>query len=390
MADEYLSNLPVELLHHIFNYCDSKTIFLNIGSVCKRLRTVVYQYNQIELEFSRISTSIVRRTLRYISRHAVKSLILSLRYPSATKNELRSYMSDILQFDQLRNLSLRNLRDEYLQLFLESLNYTQLTTLEIIIEDKPTVKTFSLLASMTKKFNNLQKFSLTSLKHKIEDIALLGQCNITHLTIDKCLYSEYLAVLYHVSSLKTLQLNDVIMNVDNSSPISQLTCLIIQDCCLSTEHLKLLISKTNALRHLKLTFRTPKKFESLGDIYDWENFFRTELNFLHRFEFFISYELPSNDMIYFESFLIPFQEPFWLTEKRWFVVCEYNARNNYLRYNNPPLIFIYTMPNIYGAYHDDIVRVRYGILFKRDNYYITEYSRGQLKNTTACDVSSHT
>ena len=48
------------------------------------------------------------------------------------------------------------------------------------------------------------------------------------------------------------------------------------------------------------------------------------------------------------------------------------------------------MPNIYGAYHDDIVRVRYGILFKRDNYYITEYSRGQLKNTTACDVSSHT
>ena len=310
MTNEYLSNLPAELLHLIFHYCDAKTIFCSIGLVCKRLRAVVYQYNQVELRFSRISATIVKRTLRHVPRHAVESLILSLGQTIASQKELYCFISGICQFEQLRNLSIRNLRDEYLQMFSEDLNYTQLVTLEIVTEYRPAVKIMSLLASMTKKLKGVQKFSLTCLNRQIEDIPSLGQCNITHLTIGKCFYNEYLAILHHLPSLKTLQLNDLIMNSVNDSPIVQLTCLTIRNYSLTTEHLKFLLSKATVLRHLKLAFSKPKKFKCFVDVYNWEEFVRTELNFLDRLEFFISYELPLDVMVDFESFVMPFQKPF--------------------------------------------------------------------------------
>src|SRR5690349_13829150 len=138
-----------------------------------------------------------------------------------------------------------------------------------------------------------------------------------------------------------------VLPVSNSTQTSRLRYLIIQDSSLSTEQLRLLVSKATALRHLKLTFRK-KEFESIVDIHDWEQFVRSELSFLHRLEFFFSYVLSSNDMIDLESLVIPFQEPFWLNEKRWFVVCEYTGSSSHM-------ISLYTISNIYAPdvrYHN--------------------------------------
>ncbi len=92
-------------------------------------------------------------------------------------------------------------------------------------------------------------------------------------------------------------------------------------------------------------------------------------------------------MIDFESFVIPFQKSFWHNEKRWFVACEYNCRKS--RYvKSPSVMLLYTMPNIYGVYYSELYSLRHGILFRRDNYYITEYSGNHRMNSTACNVSS--
>jgi hypothetical protein len=184
--------------------------------------------------------------------------------------------------------------------------------------------------------------------------------------------------------LKMLELDALVMDSKQIDvlPVSNgsLTCLIIHDCSLSAKHLKLIVSKIPTLRHLALTFRKKKRFESVLDIDDWETFVRMELNLLDRLEFFFSYELSSNDMIFLQSFVRPFQSPFWLKEKRWLVVCE-------CIYENAPSISLYTLPNIYGAYQEEYCSRNYGILFKFDNYYITKYSYRKLVDTTACNVS---
>jgi len=104
-----------------------------------------------------------------------------------------------------------------------------------------------------------------------------------------------------------------------------------------------LISKIPQLRHLKLV-SYGKMFQSVADIYQWEKFIRTELNFLDTCEFLVSYEMSSDDVVSLPSLLAPFQEPFWVHEKRWFIVCEYELGFS--------TIFLHTIPmDIKTLYH---------------------------------------
>ena len=382
MAEAYLANLPAELLYRIFHYCDARTIFRNIGSVCKRLRAVVSQYKQIELEFNWLTTRDIKQNFRVVPLDAVHSLVLSFDYVTTAENQMRTLLADIPQLEHLRKLSLLAISDEHLQLFLENLNYTQLVTLRIVLRDKATARTVSLLAAMVVKCKHLQQISWTSLNHRIEHLASFAGCKITHLTINSCLYSEYLAILHHFSSLRTLQLNTFVVDTDAMHVVSSpLRYLIIHECSLSTEHLRLLVSKLTALRHLKVTFRQ-KQFDSLVEISAWETFVRTELTGLDRLEFFLSYTLASDEMVDLQSLVLPFQEAFWLKKKRWFVASEYNC-------NRSRVLSLFTIPNTYGAYHSDYYGLQHEILFKQESYYITAYSRRKLQSTAACDVSRH-
>ena len=40
MSSATLLSLPTEALHRIFGYCDSKTVFLSVRRVCRRLEAV--------------------------------------------------------------------------------------------------------------------------------------------------------------------------------------------------------------------------------------------------------------------------------------------------------------------------------------------------------------
>lgn len=97
----------------------------------------------------------------------------------------------------------------------------------------------------------------------------------------------------------------------------------------------------------------------MTQIHDWANFCRTELNFLHTLKFICSFQHSSSDIVSFGSIAAPFQQPFWLTEKRWPVVCEYN-------FDSRGDFSLYTMPItlLNRSYESS----KYGILFK-DNQY---------------------
>lgn len=380
MAQANLSDLPVELLHRIFHYCDARTILCAMRFVCKRLYNIVNQYDQVELVLNCKDQMHYRRFLYSVPSHSVSSLIVSFEGIYIPEDGRYASASCIHLFEHIRHLSLRSMTNRSLQLFFKDANYLQLVSLTIESNDQLDRETRSRISSMIGR-SNLRKLCLPKLDYDIAATMWPEQCQLTHLTLGSCRYSHYPTLLQQLPHLKTLKLNDMIKCNEEMSigPItSQLTCLIIKNHMLSTQQLKSVLSKTHALRELQIGFHT-KSLSSLADIYDWENFVRTELNFLDRFRYLIPYRFTCNDAISFDSLMIPFQGPFWLNEKHWFVAYEYI-------FDGSSSVLLHAVPNTndFCDFHNR----KYGILFKQNNFYLTKREKQNLISIVPCDVSS--
>jgi hypothetical protein len=80
---------------------------------------------------------------------------------------------------------------------------------------------------------------------------------------------------------------------------------------------------TPSLTYLKI-IDSPDSFDTITDGFRWEEFIRTNLLVLSKFEFFFTnmynvYYGPRD----IQLLISRFQTPFWLEEKRWFVNCDY-------------------------------------------------------------------
>jgi hypothetical protein len=274
MAEVNLSNLPVEILHRIFHHCDARTILCAMRFVCKRLRNVVDKYNQIELEINWKYRMNFGRSFLFVPPHVVSSLIVSFEDGYIPEDERCTFIFYIHRFKHIQHLSLCGIRNESLELFLQDANYLQLVSLTIDWQGSTNCKTFSGISSMIEK-SNLRKLCLPKLKYGTGDISWPDQCQLTHLTLESCRYSQYPALLQQLPFLKTLGLDYIIMYNNEEMPIgpitSQLTCLIIKNRILSTQQLKSLLSKTPVLRDLQIGFCT-QSLSSIVDVYDWKNF----------------------------------------------------------------------------------------------------------------------
>lgn len=378
MENAYLNNLPVEILHRVFDYCDVQTILCKIGCVCKRLRAVAYQYNRFHLRFDVKDTRLIKHLFHLISEDSIVSLDISFKEAGCRIfNEL--VRKSNIRFTRLRHLIVRNVTRKHLERLFANMNYIDSISLTIDSYCSPwdfKLPKFSLWIMKS----NLQKLCWKEFDYRVNNISWSIPCKLTHLTINSCLYGEYLILLEQLPCLQTLQLNKCILNTEdmsipstNVSFSSQLTCLIIAVWSLPIDHLISLIFKTPQLRHLKL-ISYENMVKSVVDIHEWEKFIRTELNSLDKCEFFISIKILSNDMISLPSLIAPFQEPFWLDEKRWFIVCEYLLGHSTL--------YLYTIPtDIYGRYYNGS---SYGILYKDDSYHLTE----RLEKEIVIDVSN--
>ncbi|CAF4042201.1 unnamed protein product, partial [Rotaria magnacalcarata] len=215
------------------------------------------------------------------------------------------------------------------------------------------------------------------LEYEAKDMSWPIQCKLMYLKLRSCLYSEYLLLLLQLPCLKILELEECIMKTENMctpssniSFISQLTCLIITNCSVPIEYLRSLILETPKLRHLKLCYQK-EIFKSVVDIYDWEKFIRTELNFLDTCEFLVCYKIAPNDKINLQLILAPFLESFWVNEKRWFICCEYVLGHS--------TIVLYTVPMNFNFYYYG--GVCYVISAKINNYHLIQ----RLHNTIWTD-----
>lgn len=335
MTTETLLSLPTELLCLIFTHCDSETLFLSVRYVCKRLYTMTETYNRLELDLDSDFRNVAKSIYHLLDPTKISWLTIlhSARcsYPSSS---LISFI-DMNRFTQLRSLSFHSIRGTELERYVPRMKINPLDSLLIIVKESEYHEGWTLL-SLAVVHLNPRKFFFSSV-HPITNHDFLPiDCQLEHLTLDKCDNMGCAITLQQLPRLKTFHIIDFIMtNVhkttlafsDPSFHSSLISLTAVDETFytkpFSTVALVPLLARIPALIHLKLVSKR-RAFDRVFDGSYWEQLVQSNLHSLKTFEFFLSYE-PKNkpDMIGIDFPINSFQTPFWLTEKRWIVNCAY-------------------------------------------------------------------
>jgi hypothetical protein len=345
MSTVHFLLIPVELLHRICDHLDFKTIFCSFRCVCKQFQAAIVTYNKFELDFTSISKSNLELVSYIIRPENIISLTISNNY----KGKLRKFFSvyGIHYFTRLRSLTLDQIDYGDLDRFLQHINISTLVSLSVKSRESNKTKAVATISSVINQCH-LEKLCLSNFDQVLKDISWPVQYTLQHLTIGVCTLEEFHFILRHLSHLRTFVLKECntysligtnyVPFADASYP--ELTSLTIENCSYNVEHLKLILSLTPSLVHLKLSSNICWSY-SLFDGSLWAEFIQTKLPLLDKFDFVFSgsffYSSFNNHSA--RSIILSFQTPFWLDEKHWFVTCDY-----YITSTSQHRIVMYTLP----------------------------------------------
>ncbi|CAF3372567.1 unnamed protein product [Rotaria socialis] len=336
-----LLNFPVELLHHILDYCDAHTIIFSVRCACKQLYAISNSYGSHQLKYDSKLKSSFNTIYNIVRPENVVSLIIINDHKKS--NEVNPLISNfpVCKFTRLRTLTLHNFNDTELQHFLQSIKTDFLVSLSVISSERDHTQAWLLILSTVARSKIRTLMILNYLRATMENISWPIEYKLEHLSIDNCTFSNYCAILHHWPRLQTFVMKDCTMDhVDDkifSSPASTqcslLKSLAITQCSLPMKHLEKLLSLTSTLVQLKLWFYECGS-NILSNGYDWTHLIKTKLPILDRFEFFFSNStgFHRNTNSTSLAFLIDsFRTSFWLEEKKWFFACDYEFRPHKIR-----------------------------------------------------------
>lgn len=340
-----LLDLPVEILHRIIDYLDVPTIFLSVSKVCVHLRAISHTYNRYQLNFTSISKSSFHQICHPIEPMNILSLKLS--DDNTTPGQIRLFLSlfQMDQFTRLSSLALLGIDDRDLYKVLHAGITSTLTSFTIHWREAhcPTIESMNLLSLFLHQLN-LEKLELKTNSYALEEMLWPVQCTLTHLTLTYVTQKHFCTLLRQTPNLKILMLNhcslhkreEEIMTLSEPIFCEQLTSLILLDSRISILGLTSILSLTPSLIYLKIIC-SPDPFDTIADGSRWEEFIRTNLLSLQKFEFFFTniYNV-YYDLRDVQRLISRFQTSFWLEEKHWFVTCDYI---NYLNQ-----VMLYTIP----------------------------------------------
>ena len=160
-------------------------------------------------------------------------------------------------------------------------------------------------------------------------------CQMEHLVLNRCDYTGCLVILNNLSHLRTFMITkctmeeyEAAMPFSNSSLISPLKSLTIDDCCLTTASLASLLIATPSLAYIKLASRRATLDHAFDGCY-WAKLSQTKLLSLIKFSFFFSCELGQDcDLADVHLRITTFQTEFWIDKKCWFMSCAYIISSN--------------------------------------------------------------
>lgn len=349
-------NLPVELIHRIFDYIDAETIIFSIRYACKRLYSIVNTYDRYELDFRFISGSDIPLMKRIIGPKNIISIILSNE--KRTRNTCRVFFDHfhIEKLVRLRSLDLTHVSGKDLDKLQKHIMQYPLRKFCIsgyLFCDRKTRKFLSSIVSHTQlrkiEFNMNIGCGRIILNWPIS-------YGLVHITVGKCSWITLYHILDHFPNLQTLATTISVVNsfrnelniehVDNRKFDHLVSLSLVIKDFINMENIESLLLCLPSLTHLRLIFNEQLCDTSLLDGSRWENFIETKLPLLNRFEFsFLSNSFNQSHSTTVESLITPFQTLFWLETKQWIIKCDdgYSEQHGWI-------FHIYSIPIVIDSF----------------------------------------
>ena len=375
MSETSFIDLPIEILHRIFDHLDVRTVIGSVRGVSKRFYGAVNSYNHFQIDLRSGKKPLVETISRLIESSNVTSLILSDGYNAEGLIELFLKAFDLNKFKRLRSLTLYQINDNQAMQILQDINIDTLVLLTIDKYERLNNGVFSSVSSLIVR-TNLQKLYLTSLDYSHNGPLWPTESRLQHLTIRDCTYHGYHIILRNLLYLRTLKIRKCTMNnidepislytttTSNSakrqrnstdstgtmignyfytfyvliSVYTQLKSLSIGDCDISIQELERLLSLIPSLEHLKLvSLKEQKRNQKFDGLY-WEQFIQNNLRLLNKFQFYFTCEMRKlDDVDQLMPFILSFQSSFWLTKKHCSITCDYIPRESKVRLYTTPI-----------------------------------------------------
>jgi hypothetical protein len=347
MSSASLTNLPVELIYHLFEYLDLSTILFSFRFVSKRFHHVVNEYDRYQIDLRRISKGEFDRLCFSVRPETIRSLILS--NDCSTPHQIQTFLSRF-SFDRLTKIrSLKLIKIEENQLFpvLMHLNSPQLHSLSIEASSWVTFGyTIRVLLSSTIAKSHLEHLDLNI---SYRDLDMLSwpplPTTLKCLRLERCTFQEFCMILRHATNLNDFVLGECVMyNTDGTmyQPLQTISSVSITSfhfgpCFRRMKELLIILNFLPKLTHLKLILWTDFS-DSVIDGTQWEHFITRNLLYLKRFEFFFDdLTFLEGRTFNFEIYLKSFRSKFWIDEKKWFVMCDFIQSVSIVRLYSLPI-----------------------------------------------------
>ena len=338
-----INELPVEILHRIFDYLDIQTIIFSIRYVCKQLYLMTNSYNRYRLNMTSISRGHFRWICQLISMENVIALILSDE--DQTRGQIQFFLSlcSLEQLTRLQSLTLLQIDHTRLNIFLQHIITCPFRTLSITLQTfqpERNPSTISVLSSAI-AHPTLEILSLDIGLKNWNDLSWPDYCTLRYLRIVNSITLDYLClILGHSPCLKTLVLKEITIDnedeIQSIGPFRQVTSLIFEDGQIQILKLDQCLSLMPSLTYLKLigngTF-----FDWSFDGFQWQTILQTRLPSLKHLQFFFNI-LTSNNYrpSKIDNLISSYQTAFWLETLQCSITCEH--------IRNSQKILLYTHP----------------------------------------------
>lgn len=378
MSNRSILRFPTEVFHLIFDYLDARTIVISLGLVSQKIHEIVNSYDRLKINFSTLFDSHLRFLSQLIQPQNVIAITLSddddvidefyqinFLFSLFKFNEFIRLKSlklvgiDGKQFDQLfKHIYKHSLKSLFITLPYQTVNEIH----QIIEFSSSTILPYGLEHMDLYLYKDLYKKALINI-----DIFEPVKHVLRSLAINDCTHEQYHRILSSYVNLKALLMRNYSWEQKFSTALSpfaqsnyaQLRSLTINSHLLKFEQLCSISSLTPSLVHLQINLQHLES-DCHFNGNDWEELLRNKLIHLKNFQFLFVYK--TNNIDYrrsLSSIIEPFKAPFWLTEKRWIVVCDFILKSSD--------IILYTLP--LSVNHKELV-IRYSALSLTDDYYL--------------------
>ena len=321
-----MENLPVEIIHRIFDHLDIETIFFSVRPINRLYRCIVFNYDRFDFHLKFISKTHFDVLCRFIPPQNIRSL--TLYNNEQTPDQIPSFLQRVRfrQLTQLHSIHLHGTNGLQLNYLFQriDLNLLQSLSLQIEVYGYQRRETTEQHLSTVVNQRNLQTLHLNINYIRLNKIEWPSNGSIQSLTLYGYLTFDNLVKIFSCSpQLHRLTLRGNFPKIRANiirCLFPQLRSFILEQVESTIDELESFLLLTPSLTYLKII--------TIVDTFDgkrWEHFIQINLPHLDQFEFDIKFKRITKQIRKdAELILRSYRTSFWIEQKKWFVSIKIN------------------------------------------------------------------